>query len=1110
MAGTAKEATNRQRNHLFLSALLNLETKEVESGRAEPELADRPAAHLESAPILPKAPEPAIGAFPAALLAAMTPSHEPDTEPQAPSRSLGQESWAAAQRQEEAQGEPEEEARLVTEPFDSFPAESEVLPGGPEDFGFEGAAPEPGAALLPDSEEHFELSREWSRLDAPEDDHSVEEGSPTSRLEDEAMDGVAPDSVGADAFGLLEVDSHEENRGAAKFEPLADEEPQADEEAPIPARQPLSRSLGWSDEPAQPGAEAPTDAPVEAKKNGRSPFSWLKNLAPKKRLIEKAVEEPTPEAESWTIEDSWSPAQARVGSAAHAEEPEADADPIASALPAPPPLPEMAVEKTRFDWSMVQPAEADDDSAPMEAELSSEAVSSVGAEGDVEPDLVPEAAPKLFEGAPEPLSDQEAGHPDVDWCGFELAEPAADDFGAVQKEEDAPSPSAVEAGVSEPVFAWSGLVTGQIDSSPDEAAGFEPGLDAAAGAGVPVMAEPPDLELAAAPLAPLPLAAPRPDVSTMFAGPDSAPDNLDLSEAKNFRWKRLGTLLVDLGIISNEQLAEALQLQQQEKKPLGQTLVDHGFITQNLLLRTLAAQFDVELWDLESAEPSAMAARMLPEALCREKTMIAVARREDGLVIAMKNPADLETLEEIKRLTGIEAIPALAAVERIEAAIAEIFNPIAQMKAMQERSGLEVANGDDLSFPTTVEPDGSVVEMVDDLLEMAIKMKVSDIHIEPREKMIEVRVRLDGQLIKIKEYSKEIAPMLTARFKILSEVDLVEWRIPQDGRISIKCDGRVVDMRVSILPSLYGQRIVMRLLDKSNALRKLDELGFSAHNLGIFRKLINRPYGLFLVTGPTGSGKTTTLYAALNEIRKPTNNVMTCEDPVEYDIHGINQSQVNEKVGLTFGAQLRAILRQDPDIVLIGEIRDRETAEIAIKAAMTGHMVLSTLHTNDAPGALPRLLDMGVDAANLSTALVGTMGQRLIRRLCRNCATDSAPTQDEVELLENSFGSSDLATIWRPVGCPKCHDQGYKGRMAIHEIMPVSSETAELIQQKAPVERIRETVRFYGYRTMQEDALDRIRDGVTSLDEAKRILSFDDIPRMDDPEAYYKNLQKAS
>jgi type IV pilus assembly protein PilB len=620
---------------------------------------------------------------------------------------------------------------------------------------------------------------------------------------------------------------------------------------------------------------------------------------------------------------------------------------------------------------------------------------------------------------------------------------------------------------------------------------------------------PPMLHIAPPAFQPEEPSAPEPSVPEIFEQAEAPTlDTAQASMAKSYRWKRLGDLLVDLGVITTEQLTEALQLQKVGKKPLGQTMVENGFITEALLLKTLAAQYDVELWELENAEPSAVVARMLPEALCRERSMIAVARREDGIVVAMKNPADLEGLEEVQRITGMDAIPALASAERIESYISEIFNPIAQMKAMQEKSGVEVTN--DQEFDVRVEPDGSVVQMVDELLEMAIKMKVSDVHIEPREKMVEVRVRLDGQLIKIKEYSKAIAPMLTARFKIMAEVDLVEWRIPQDGRISIKCDGRVVDMRVSILPSLYGQRIVMRLLDKSNALRKLDELGFSQHNLVLFRKLINRPYGLFLVTGPTGSGKTTTLYAALNEIRKPTNNVMTCEDPVEYDIHGINQSQVNEKVGLTFGSQLRAILRQDPDIVLVGEIRDRETAEIAIKASMTGHMVLSTLHTNDAPGALPRLLDMGVDASNLSTALVGAMGQRLIRRLCPHCREDSAPTPDEIELLENSFGSTDLAKLWRPVGCPKCHGQGYKGRMAIHEIMPVTSESAELVQQRAPIERIREVVRYYGYRTMQEDSLDRIVNGVTSLDEAKRILSFDDVPRLENPEAYYKKLQKSA
>ena len=305
----------------------------------------------------------------------------------------------------------------------------------------------------------------------------------------------------------------------------------------------------------------------------------------------------------------------------------------------------------------------------------------------------------------------------------------------------------------------------------------------------------------------------------------------------------------------------------------------------------------------------------------------------------------------------------------------------------------------------------------------------------------------------------------------------------------------MIDLRVSVLPSFYGGRIVMRILDRSIGLKNLEDIGFSPSNLTIFRTLIKRPYGLFLVTGPTGSGKTTSLYAALNEVKDDETNIITCEDPVEYNLEGISQSQVNTKIGLTFAAQLRSILRQDPDVVLVGEIRDHETAETAIRASMTGHLVFSTLHCNDAPSAIPRLLDMNVDPYLLSTSLIGVMGQRLLRRICPECGHEYTPTDEEKVILERTFGLVGVDRLFKGEGCVRCAHTGFKGRFAVHEIMPVTQEISSHISVRAATEKLAEVSRAYGYRTMQEDAIERVLRGQTSLKEAQRLLAFDDIPK---------------
>jgi type IV pilus assembly protein PilB len=596
------------------------------------------------------------------------------------------------------------------------------------------------------------------------------------------------------------------------------------------------------------------------------------------------------------------------------------------------------------------------------------------------------------------------------------------------------------------------------------------------------------------------------DLARSFdSGPDYELSRIMIPPA--LRWKRIGDVLLELGFITLEQRAEAIERQRENGEPLGQVLVDLGYIEERIMLMVLAAQKDVVPCNLEGREFTPEILSMLEPDFCRRNQCLPVELTHGKLMVAMRNPLDIELIDAMEIRTGYKIEPALPSLRRLEAAIDGAYardrrNDRAKVdELVQDALGLvshnragEAAGSQNLE--NLEEETRPVIGIVNKILADGIRMKASDIHIEPTQNALVVRYRIDGRLLKSNEIPAKLIPMVTARIKIMAELDPLEWRIPQDGRMSVDINGTEIDVRLSILPSMFGSRIVMRLLDRNVGLKRLEELGFSEANLRIFRTLIRRPYGLFLVTGPTGSGKTTSLYAALNEVKDEESNIITCEDPVEYNIDGISQSQVNPKIGLTFAAQLRSILRQDPDIILVGEIRDQETAETAIRAAMTGHMVFSTLHCNDAPGAIPRLLDMGVDPFLLSTSLIGVMGQRLLRVLCQECRTADPATEEELRMLQG-FGDNRVEKIWHATGCPSCHEAGYRGRMAVHEIMPVTHEVAAMLASRAPIEEITNIARLYGYRTMQQDAYDRVLAGRTTLKEAQRLIAFDDIPRMD-------------
>lgn len=563
--------------------------------------------------------------------------------------------------------------------------------------------------------------------------------------------------------------------------------------------------------------------------------------------------------------------------------------------------------------------------------------------------------------------------------------------------------------------------------------------------------------------------------------------------------KRLGELLVENRLISTAQLEHALSVQSQCKKPLGEILVEGGCISEHALVQTLALQLGVRPWDLSKNPPSRSALLAVPGSICRRYQVLPLEIHGDLLTLAMRNPADIEAISVLRTSTGLRIEPVFASETRLVEHIEQTYHGDALIRAGQcvedivDEALMRIRVGSTTNLPceeTITEADSRpVVELVNQILADAIRARASDIHFEARSGRIDLRFRIDGELAKIRELPALLLPMIAVRIKIMASLDIVESRLPQDGRMSVIIDGRNVDIRVSVLPNYHGPRIALRILDKSAGIKRLDEVGLSNHNLALLRDCIERPYGLVLVTGPTGSGKTTTLYSALNELRRTSNNILTCEDPVEYDIDGISQSQVNEKIGLTFATQLRAILRQDPDIVLVGEIRDNETAETAVRAALTGHLVLSSVHCNDAVSAIPRLLDMGIDPYLLSTSLICVTAQRLLRCLCPQCKLLQSSNDGEQTNFRRL--GLDLQQMWNPVGCDHCHGIGYSGRFAVHEVMPVTSEIANGIAIGLSVEKLRELAVGFGYTPMYLNALECIERGDTTFEEAKRSIAFD-------------------
>src|SRR5579871_778200 len=553
---------------------------------------------------------------------------------------------------------------------------------------------------------------------------------------------------------------------------------------------------------------------------------------------------------------------------------------------------------------------------------------------------------------------------------------------------------------------------------------------------------------------------------------------------------RLGELLVREKLISLTQLRHAQDEQQKSGQNLGYTLAKLGYVSDDEITNFLSQQYRVPTVNLDEYEIDADILKLVPKEPCERHKVVPISRTGNALIVAMADPTNLNAIDDLKFLTGYNIEPVIASETAIHNAIEKYYNAgpsYDEVMAGFDETEIEVTGeGDDVNLLELekASEDAPVVRLVNMILLNAIKKGASDIHIEPYEKKLRVRYRIDGVLVEEMQPPLKLKAAISSRVKIMSQLDIAERRLPQDGRIKLKLGkGREMDFRVSVLPTLWGEKIVMRLLDKGNLQLDMTKLGFDNKPLDDFLWAINQPWGMVLVTGPTGSGKTTTLYSGLSDLNKTSHNISTAEDPVEYNLHGINQVQMHDEIGLNFAAALRSFLRQDPDILMVGEIRDFETAEIAVKAALTGHMVLSTLHTNDAPSTISRLLDMGIADYLLTSTLNAVLAQRLVRRLCR-CRVPYRPPAALAERLGFAWGE---ITLFKPGACVECGGTGYRGRTMILELMPLDEGLHSLILRHADAREMRAEAVRAGMRTMYAHGLAKALEGVTSIEEVIRV-----------------------
>ncbi len=564
--------------------------------------------------------------------------------------------------------------------------------------------------------------------------------------------------------------------------------------------------------------------------------------------------------------------------------------------------------------------------------------------------------------------------------------------------------------------------------------------------------------------------------------------------------ERIGEIFVRKGLITSDQLFSALEKQKQlgGHKQIGDLLVSMQVVTERDRVMVLGEHWGVGYVDLVQSPADPEVAQLISQDLARRYKVIPLSIENDRLRLAMKNPLDIFATDEIRLITGKEVDPVIATEEDILLAIGEAFKTEGNavegvLRDFEDDLSIDDKGKDaELSIEQLKElsEEAPVVRLANMLISKGISEKCSDIHLEPSREHLKVRYRVDGILLDGLVVPKKAQASLVSRIKIMADMDIAEKRAPQDGRISAVVDGKPYDFRVSTLPAVFGEKIVMRVLDKSNISVGLHKLGLLPHTFEMFESMIMRTYGIILVTGPTGSGKSTTLYSCLSKVNSGEKNILTIEDPVEYELAGITQVGVNNKAGMTFAAGLKSMLRQDPDIIMVGEMRDQETAMIAIEAALTGHLVFSTLHTNDAPGAVARLMDMGVEPFLIASSTVGVMAQRLLRKVCEKCKQPYEPPRDAIKRLGMNLDEIDKSrvTFFRGRGCDVCKGSGYKGRIGCYELMPVTDKVRELILAHASAYAIREAAVEAGMRTLKEDAMEKILLGVTTLEESLRVI----------------------
>ena len=551
--------------------------------------------------------------------------------------------------------------------------------------------------------------------------------------------------------------------------------------------------------------------------------------------------------------------------------------------------------------------------------------------------------------------------------------------------------------------------------------------------------------------------------------------------------KPLGQRLIEAGLIDETQLQTALREQQRTKEYLGKILIRLGFVNEEAVAAALAVQARVKYVDLGQYSPHEGATALVPENFARQHRLVPVSREGKMLVVAMANPLDIITIDGLRQMTGgsIEVVAAtetevLKALDRAYGVGAEWGEIVEQcLRHVSARQGGAAVGESDVAL------DPPIIQLIDQLLIRAIKEGATDIHVEPEDKVVRNRFRVDGILRLGPDIPKGLQGAIIARIKVMSKLDIAESRLPQDGRLTFPFGGRDIDIRVSSFPTIWGENLVLRVLDRGNIVLGLEQLGFTPEDLTLLKQVLSSPNGIILVCGPTGSGKTTTLYSALTYLNAEERNIMTIEDPVEYEISGLRQSQVNVKAGLTFASGLPYILRQDPDVIMLGEMRDHETTDIAIRAALTGHLVLSTMHTNDAAGAIPRLTDMGAASFLLTSSLLLVVGQRLVRVICSSCKEGTTPDPAVLRRLGLENKEKEMK-FYQGRGCDKCGDTGYRGRIGIFELLRITPELKPLIMERSDSASILRAVRAQGMRTMVEDGLRKALRGMTTLDEVAR------------------------